>query len=55
MSNLRVLLIAGGRSGEHEVSLSSARGVLAAMPHPTDLAVIAKDGKWLLGQAAQRA
>ncbi|PZA07253.1 MULTISPECIES: D-alanine--D-alanine ligase family protein [unclassified Meiothermus] len=55
MSNLRVLLIAGGQSGEHEVSLSSARGVLAAMPHPTDLAVIAKDGKWLLGESARRA
>jgi len=52
---LHILLIAGGKSGEHEVSLSSARGVLAAMPHPTALAVIAKDGKWLLGEAAQRA
>ncbi|HEU4741141.1 MAG TPA: D-alanine--D-alanine ligase family protein [Meiothermus sp.] len=55
MSGLRILLIAGGRSGEHEVSISSARGVLAAMPHPTDLAVIAKDGKWLLGEAARQA
>lgn len=52
---LHILLIAGGRSGEHEVSLSSARGVLAAMPHSTTLAVIAKDGKWLLEASARRA
>ncbi|AEB11151.1 D-alanine--D-alanine ligase family protein [Marinithermus hydrothermalis] len=55
MSKLRILLIAGGRSGEHEVSLASARGVLEAMPHPTDLAVIAKDGRWLTGTAARAA
>ncbi|WP_027882901.1 D-alanine--D-alanine ligase family protein [Meiothermus rufus] len=52
---MRILLIAGGPPGEHEVSLSSARGVLAAMPHPTELAVIAKDGRWLLGEAAHAA
>lgn len=55
VSNLRILLIAGGPPGEHEVSLSSARGVLAAMPHPTELAVIAKDGQWLLGDDAHEA
>ncbi len=55
VSNLRILLIAGGPPGEHEVSLSSARGVLAAMPHPTELAVIAKDGQWLLGEDAREA
>jgi len=55
VSNLRILLIAGGPSGEHEVSLSSARGVLAAMPHPTELVVIAKDGRWLLGEDAREA
>ncbi|AEV15762.1 D-alanine--D-alanine ligase [Thermus sp. CCB_US3_UF1] len=48
----RVLLIAGGRSPEHEVSLLSARGVLEHMPFPTELAVIAKDGGWLLGERA---
>ncbi|AWR87746.1 D-alanine--D-alanine ligase family protein [Meiothermus taiwanensis] len=52
---MKVLLLAGGPPGEHEVSLSSARGVLAAMPHPTELAVIAKDGKWLLGEDAHEA
>lgn len=55
MSDLRILLIAGGPSGEHEVSLSSARGVLSAMPHPTDLVVIAKDGLWLTGDDALEA
>ncbi len=52
MTEPRVLLIAGGRSGEHEVSLKSAEGVLAASPFATDLAVIARDGRWLLGEAA---
>jgi len=48
----RILLIAGGRSGEHEVSLSSAAGVLEALPFDADVAVIAKDGGWILGQEA---
>lgn len=52
---MKVLLVAGGPPGEHEVSLSSARGVLAAMPFPTELVVIAKDGKWLLGEEARQA
>lgn len=52
---MKILLVAGGPPGEHEVSLSSAKGVLAAMPHPTDLAVIAKDGWWLLGEDAREA
>lgn len=52
---IRVLLIAGGKSPEHEVSLASAEGVLKHMPFPTELAVIAKDGAWLLGEEALRA
>ncbi|MGQ9510912.1 MAG: D-alanine--D-alanine ligase family protein [Thermaceae bacterium] len=52
---MRVLLVAGGVSGEHEVSLASAEGVLKHMPFPTELAVIAKDGRWLLGERAQEA
>lgn len=55
MQTVRMLLVAGGRSAEHEVSLMSAAGVLEASPFPTDLAVIAKDGRWLLGEAAARA
>ncbi len=55
MSGPRVLLIAGGRSPEHEVSLSSAEGVLRHLPYPKELAVIAKDGAWLLGEEALEA
>lgn len=45
----RVLLLCGGRSGEHEVSLASAASVLAAAP-PTlvlDPRVIRRDGRLL--------
>ncbi|WP_027481840.1 D-alanine--D-alanine ligase family protein [Deinococcus pimensis] len=46
----RILLLAGGQSGEHEVSLSSARSVLNALPEEhfevTPL-VISKRGRWL--------
>jgi len=52
---LRVLLLAGGRFAEHEVSLKSAEGVLAAAPFEVDLAVVAKDGRWLLAEEAERA
>ncbi len=55
MAPPKVLLIAGGKSAEHEVSLSSAEGVLRYMPFPTELAVIAKDGRWLLGEKAGEA
>ncbi len=52
MAGLRVLVLAGGRSAEHEVSLKSAEGVLEAAPFDAELAVIAKDGRWLLGDEA---
>ncbi|TBH21343.1 D-alanine--D-alanine ligase [Thermus thermamylovorans] len=55
MQGPEVLLLAGGRSPEHEVSLSSAKGVLEHIPFPTELAVIAKDGRWLLGERAREA
>ncbi len=55
MAGLSVLVLAGGRSAEHEVSLKSAEGVLEAAPFRAELAVIAKDGRWLLGEAAERA
>ncbi|CAM3835270.1 D-alanine--D-alanine ligase family protein [Deinococcus frigens] len=46
----RILLLAGGQSGEHEVSLMSARSVLAALPRDqfdvTPVA-ISKQGRWL--------
>jgi len=53
MSRRRVLLLFGGRSGEHEVSVTSARSVLAALDRGlwdvTPLA-IARDGGWLTRQ-----
>ncbi len=52
MGDMRVLLIAGGPAGEHEVSLAAVPGILRAIPFATDLAVMAKDGCWLLGEEA---
>ncbi len=52
---MRVLLIAGGVSPEHEVSLLSAESVLRFSPFPMELAVIAQDGRWLLGEGAREA
>jgi len=52
VAGLRVLVLAGGLSAEHEVSLKSAEGVLEAAPFEAELAVIAKDGRWLLGDEA---
>ena len=52
MDKLRIGVIFGGRSGEHEVSLMSARSVLAALD-PQRYAVtqigITHDGEWLVG------
>lgn len=52
---LRVGVIFGGRSGEHEVSLLSAASVMAALDPARYEVVpigIAKDGRWLAGPAA---
>ena len=52
MSKIRVGLIFGGRSAEHEVSLRSARSVLQAMnrdKYEMTLIGISKEGKWLAG------
>src|SRR5690242_14279012 len=49
---LRVGVVYGGRSGEHEVSLRSAASVIAALdPARYDVVpvAIAKDGRWLTG------
>lgn len=52
----RVLLICGGRSAEHEVSLASARAVLAAAPDLDITAlVIAPDGSLLSPSASSAA
>lgn len=54
---LRVGVIFGGRSGEHEVSLVSAASVIRALD-PAKYEVvpigIAKDGRWLAGSPAQK-
>src|SRR5512142_96482 len=50
---LRVALIFGGRSGEHEVSLMSARSVLSVLdPARYDVTQIGitPDGRWLTGE-----
>ncbi len=49
---LRVGLVFGGKSGEHEVSLASARSVLRALnpdKYETVLIGVSKEGKWLMG------
>jgi D-alanine-D-alanine ligase len=54
---LRVGVIFGGRSGEHEVSLVSAASVIRALDPAKYEAVpigIAKDGRWLVGSPAQK-
>jgi D-alanine-D-alanine ligase len=53
---LRVALIAGGRSSEHEISLASARSVLAALdPERYDVVSVAigRDGRWALDSTSQ--
>jgi len=55
---LRVGVIFGGRSGEHEVSLASAASVLSAIDETRYEIVpmgIAKDGSWLVGGDPLRA
>src|SRR6202789_438682 len=52
---LRVGILFGGRSGEHEVSLASAASVIQALNPEKYEAVpigIAKDGRWLVGGGA---
>jgi D-alanine-D-alanine ligase len=49
----RVLVLAGGASGEHSISLRSAATVVAALAqagHETTVVGITLEGRWLLGQ-----
>ncbi len=53
---LRVAVLAGGRSSEHEISLASARSVLEALdPAQYDVVTVAigRDGRWELGPGGQ--
>lgn len=51
-----LLLLCGGQSGEHQVSLASARSVIAALQEDTsitlELAIINLEGKLIIQQAA---
>jgi D-alanine-D-alanine ligase len=52
MSRLRVAVLAGGRSSEHDISLASARSVLESLdPERFDVVTVAigRDGRWELG------
>src|SRR6201997_2373813 len=57
MKKLRVGILFGGRSGEHEVSLLSAASVLNAIDKNKYEVVpigITKEGRWLTASAAER-
>src|SRR5712692_6322375 len=54
---LRIGVLFGGRSGEHEVSLASATSVIRGLDPEKYEAVpigISKDGRWLVGVGAHR-
>lgn len=61
MAKLRVGLLFGGRSGEHEVSINSARAIANALSASQNASkyellpfYIQKDGRWLAGQVPQQ-
>jgi D-alanine-D-alanine ligase len=57
MSRLRIGVLFGGRSTEHEVSILSARSIIAAMDPQRFEAVplyIDKNGRWLVGGSLKR-
>jgi D-alanine-D-alanine ligase len=54
---LRVAVVAGGRSSEHEISLASARSVLEALDpsrYETTTIAIGRDGRWALDEPGNR-
>ena len=58
MARLRVGVVFGGRSGEHEVSLASAASVIAALErrgHEVVPIGIGRDGRWVVGGDPLRA
>jgi D-alanine-D-alanine ligase len=58
MKKIRVLLLAGGQSEEHEVSINSARSVLQALPadrFEVTSIVISREGRWLPAPDSLRA
>jgi D-alanine-D-alanine ligase len=59
MKPTRVLILAGGRSEEHEVSITSAGGVLKAVRENPNLdasaLVVTREGRWLSAADSQKA
>ena len=56
MTKLRVGLLFGGRSVEHEISVISATSILAALDpsrYEVTLVAVDHDGRWRLGDASQ--
>jgi D-alanine-D-alanine ligase len=52
VARLRIAVLAGGRSSEHDISLASARSVLESLdPERYDVVTVAigRDGRWALG------
>ena len=57
MKKIRVGILFGGRSGEHEVSLASAASILAGMnpdKYEIHLIGITRDGRWRLGKESEK-
>src|SRR5436853_7058513 len=58
MTPLRVGVIFGGRSGEHEVASATPAAVIAALEHRGHIVVpigIGRDGRWVVGGDPLRA
>jgi D-alanine-D-alanine ligase len=56
MARIRVAVLMGGRSSEHEISLASARSVIDALDparYETVTVEIDRDGRWELGAASR--
>ena len=56
MARVRVAVVMGGRSSEHEISMASARSVLEALDparYETVTVEIGHDGRWELGSGAR--
>jgi D-alanine-D-alanine ligase len=56
MSRLRVAVLTGGRSSEHEIALASARSVLESLDpgrYETVTVEIGRDGRWQLPRGSQ--
>ena len=56
MARIRVAVVMGGRSSEHEISLASARSVIEALDparYETVTVEIGRDGRWELGPGSR--